>query len=50
MSERISAAQIPEVTSPTVRRGVVSVRLPSSDLVVVGLLGLGLLLLGGLTG
>jgi len=49
MSKAASASITLEVTPPTDRRGVVSVRLPSSDLVLVGLLGLGLLLLGGLT-
>jgi hypothetical protein len=45
-----SASYLLEVTPPTDRRGVVSVRLPAGGLLVVGLLGIGLLLLGGLTG
>jgi hypothetical protein len=44
-----SASFTPEVTPPTDRRGVVSVRVPAGGLLVVGLLGLSLLLLGGLT-
>ncbi len=48
MNERTSNLNL-EVSPPTVSRGVVSLR-ASSGLVLVGLLGIGLLLLGGLTG